>query len=107
MSKVEPTLNSALAKTAAKLTAAIRKDAIASGWPIKYASALSVKVVKATVKIEYPDALAAEIEDLEYGTQDSSPRPVIRVFMNKHGDIISDAIAEASVDYAFKETGIV
>lgn len=91
-----------LKKLEGSLTALIRRDAARAGWPKNLAVSLRVSVNPDGLSVHYPDSSADAIEDLEYGTPGTSPRPVFRKFMNNHvskvnavlEQFISDRLAE-------------
>lgn len=77
-------------KAAQDATRSLRKHALDSGWPSHLARALSVTHDNGKVSIDYPERHADEILDLEYGTQDRPPSPVLRTFnnrMDQHADL--------------------
>lgn len=83
-------LSQAHDKAAAQATVGLRKHALAHGWPTHLAQRLSVSHEDGRVAIAYPDHLADEILDLEYGTEDTPPSPVLRTFnnrMDEHADL--------------------
>jgi hypothetical protein len=96
---------SQLRKYESQLTTTVRQDAAASNWPSELASKLSIKVTKSGILIEYPDDLATEVEDVEYGTYTSSPAPIMRKFIDKHTTELANAITEWTFDYLF-EVGV-
>jgi hypothetical protein len=81
------------------LTLDLKADAINAGWPIQIVNTLSVVVDGLTIIINYDDNYAAEIEDLEYGTEHESPKSIFRTFIDKHGDEIQSQVAEWSINF--------
>lgn len=69
-------------KTAKKLTAQLRRTAYEYGWPTHAARSLTVVPRGKHFGVEYPDHHATTIENLEYGTQDTPPSPVLRKFLH-------------------------
>ena len=88
---------------AKSLTAQLRAEAIDKEWPANVANSLAVKVDAQGISVSYPDAISGAVEDLEYGTRDSHPRAVIRMFINSHEREIVSHVAEGSVDYLFSK----
>jgi len=84
---------------APKFTLLLRKDAIAAGWPAKYVNSLKVVITTTGMSIEYSDDYAEEIEDLEYGTQTSSPSPVMRTFIDRHTEELGEVFADSTIDF--------
>lgn len=83
-----------LKKIETELTTLARAEAIKAGWPKDLAGSLRVVVGRDEISIQYPEASAEAIEDLEYGTRTSNPKPVFRRFMNKHGNRVSRVIED-------------
>jgi hypothetical protein len=94
---------SKLKGTDPELTKLIRSDASLAGWPKKIISKLSVSITNSKVVVNYPNEFSDEIEDLEYGSKNSSPLPVFRRFESKHGDVISQRIETVSVNYLVEQ----
>lgn len=85
-------------KLEGSLTTAIKRDALKAGWPKDLVASLRVKITDDSMSVVYSDAESAAIEDLEFGTQGSSPRPVFRKFADKHYSEISEALELAIAD---------
>lgn len=88
----------------AELTTLVKAEAIKAGWPKELARTLKVSVRQDDIVIEYPAENAEAIEDLEYGTRQSNPQPVFRLFMKKHGKRVSDNV-EAWASKTLEEIG--
>lgn len=86
-----------------KLTLAFQKDAYAAGWPKEIVSKLSIAIQDLKIVVKCPEKFAAEIEDLEYGSLTSPPKPVIRLFMQKHSNEITTKLSDWSVDTLISE----
>lgn len=56
---------------------ALKKKALESGWPAHLATSLQLDTFG---EINYPEEYRKEIEDLEYGTTETPPISVIRLF---------------------------
>lgn len=83
-----------LRKLETKLTREIRLAAIRAGWDKNLVKNLNVKVKADDIVVTYPDSDAEAIENLEYGTKLTSPRPVFRAFMNKRTQQISESVED-------------
>jgi hypothetical protein len=81
------------------LTTELRSDALAAGWPRELVKSLEVSINKLSIMIDYDERYAVKIEDLEYGTEDTNPSPVFRKFIDKHGDIVTGAVTDWSLNY--------
>ena len=90
----------------AELTTLFRADATAANWPKNLVSKLKLSITNSQLVVNYPGEFTDLIEDLEYGSQNSSPQPVFRLFENKHGDVITRKLAEASLNYLVSENAI-
>ena len=88
-----------LSEINATLTQELRNDALAAGWPTNVVESLSITASGFSLVVNYSPDYETEIGDLEYGTQTSSPRPVFRLFLDKHANIISDNIADSYLKY--------
>ena len=72
----------AAVKTAGTLTANLSSLARQAGWPTSIALQLKVENHSdGKWYVGYPKAIENQVLDLEYGTQNTSPNPVIRDFV--------------------------
>lgn len=85
------------------LTRDLRSDAKAAGWPKKVCNSLSISVKGTVISASYPASMAQEIEDLEYGSKEHRPNPVIRTFIAKHSEMISKALSDWAINYMADE----
>ena len=92
----------ALRKAAERLTPELRNKAIMVGWPPYIVEELTVEVNESDGEfyVDYPENLAQQIEDLEYGTQKRPGNPVIRPFMYLHNENTADIYESAFEDIA-------
>ena len=81
------------------LTSDLKKQAKAAGWPKKIASSLSVTIDSGNLCIAYPQKLAKEVEDLEYGKVGGFANAVLRKFTAAAQPMVEDAVATAANDY--------
>jgi hypothetical protein len=79
----------------------LQKDAVKAGWPEKLVKTISLSVDEKGLQAVYPEKTAKQIEDLEYGSSNTIPKPVFRLFVEKHSGVIAAAMAEGSIDYLF------
>ena len=98
-------LNSSIFKSVRELDRQLTKDlqtrALNAGWPKSVVSQLRVKVSKNDVSVTWPSNIADIVDDLEYGTPDAQPKPVLRTFNSQHGKDIADSMAKDSLDFFF------
>lgn len=87
--------------TSARLTSHLQEHARLSGWPEHIASALSVTHSNGHYSATYPEHLASDVFDLEYGTQSSPPSGVIRRFSNRSEGMLGGLHAEEAMSYLF------
>jgi hypothetical protein len=83
------------------LTKELQSDALSAGWPKMYANSLSVRINKSNIYIDYSEQLAQDIEDLEYGSESQPPKPILRLFIDRHSEDFQNIFAESSVNYLF------
>jgi len=88
-----------LKNVSSELTVLLKEDAVRANWPTYIVNKLKVAIQDLNIVIYYPIKFADEVENLEYGTQSDSPQSIFRMFITKHGDAISENMAEWSVDY--------
>jgi hypothetical protein len=73
--------------SARKLTAKLRKSAYKNGWPTGISRQLKVTYTgNGNFTVDFPESVLEDILDLEYGTQNTPPNPVIRNSMNNLND---------------------
>jgi hypothetical protein len=84
----------------------LQKAAEAAAWPAKIVSALVVDFDGSDLLIKYPDELASEIEDLEYGKPFGVPNSVFRPFMYDSESYIADVLVGRTLDLILDGEGI-
>ena len=91
-----------------QLTAALKKMADAAEWPAHIISELIVNVDDdLQMVIQYPEALSAEIDDLEYGSADSGrPNSVIRPFTLEANKIITKYLLDVVFPKMIQRAGL-
>jgi len=99
MSNLLDSAISSLSSDEQALTNALRKDARKAGWPTSVVSSLLVKAGPSGIYVEYPEALAETVEDLEYGNAATPPSAVFRMFGRAPKDDILSTLSDSSVDY--------
>ena len=88
-----------LSEVNAVLTQELKNDALAAGWPAKIIQTLTVTTSSLSIVVNYDEAYDVQIGDLEYGSEQSAPKPVFRLFLDKHSNIISDNMADSYLKY--------
>lgn len=80
-----------------EMTSQIRLKALERAWPMMAAKSLHVVYVPEIDKFDviFNTGYKRVVEDLEFGTQDTPPSPVIRPFMNSMGNMFSDNFEES------------
>ena len=89
-------------KTAAKteeLSTALKDKASESLWPIELALKLRVVYEDGDFYVRYPESLTNEVHDLEYGSPDSPPQPVIRPFTDTVLAEAGEWLSEQTLDF--------
>ena len=51
------------------------------------------------ITVDYDENYASIIEDLEYGTEESAPRPILRNFLDKHSDAIEGELVDLALGF--------
>ena len=69
--------------SAKKLTSGLRRQAYANGWPVELSRQLVVSHEDSKFSVTMPPKSLSAVFDMEFGTQDAPPNPVIRRFMNR------------------------
>ena len=85
-------------KSALKLTPVLRDQAFRAEWPPELILQLTVKAEDENLYISYPEEFDSRIEDLEYGTQNQAPRPVLRPFMARYASNLEQEVSESVVN---------
>jgi hypothetical protein len=98
MKPLSKVLDSKVQGLAPQFTKELRSLALSVGWPPNVVSQLTVKVTSKDINVEYPDAIASDVNNLEYGTYGIPPKPVLRTFLDKRGDLLPNELAEPLVD---------
>jgi len=79
-------------EAANQLTNDLRQKALQHAWPIGLIVNMYVRYLPEddTFDIQYTPGYKQRIEDLEFGTQNVPPNPVIRPFMNRIEGFVED-----------------
>lgn len=64
-----------------QLSAELQQYARAAGWPADVCDQLSIRQEDGEYIASFPTIIGGRVNDLEYGTQDTPPNPVIRSFL--------------------------
>jgi hypothetical protein len=70
----------------------------ASGWPDEVVAQLTVSYDEGILSLTYPDSIAQQIDDLEYGADGNPPRSLIRNFTRRAEELIQKALANNTLD---------
>jgi hypothetical protein len=76
----------------------LNEDAKAAGWPENIVNSLTVDFNGDSLLVKYPDELASEIDDLEYGKPYGVPNPVIRSFIYGSEPYIREVLVCRTLD---------
>ena len=68
-----------------------------AGWPNELVEQISVT---ANIEFEYPDEIAEQIENLEYGEVGGAPNSVMRPFLARYGKDVAAEQAESFLEEA-------
>jgi len=80
------------------LTEQLQDSATTAGWPEEVINSLSIRFDGENLRVHYPEKLANQIEDLEYGKIFGLPNPAIRPFISRSKNYIESVTAEAFLD---------
>lgn len=83
LNKVKSSLNKASVETARFMSAHLRAEARACGWPEHIVSSLHVAHSDGVFSVHSHPDHRAEVLNLEYGTPDTQPTAAIRRFNNR------------------------
>ena len=70
----------------------------AAGWPDDVIAQLSVSYDDGKLTLAYPEAIAKQVDDLEYGANGEPPRALIRSFTRRAENAISKVLANNTLD---------
>ena len=76
----------------------LSEAATTAGWPESIVKSLTVDFNGETLLVKYPDELASEIDDLEYGKPYGVPNPVIRSFVYNSEPYIREVLVCRTLD---------
>ena len=83
LSKVKESLHKASIETTRLMSAHLRSEARASGWPNHIVRNLSVRHNDGEFTVHSHDEHRSQVLDLEYGTPSTQPTAAIRRFSNR------------------------
>lgn len=86
LSKFNSAIKSASHETTRLMSAQLRSEAQASGWPSHISRSLRVNHDKDGFNVNLPKKHYETIMDLEYGTPDTQPTAAIRRFKNRQAE---------------------
>ena len=86
LSKVKESLHKATIETTRFMSAQLRAEARASGWPSDIVKNLHVTHSEGTFSVHTSKSHRAEAMNLEYGTPSTQPTAAIRRYSNRTGD---------------------
>jgi hypothetical protein len=81
-------------KSALKLTPVLRDMAYKAEWPSDIIVELKVEAVDANLVVSYPEGLEDRIQDLEYGGENTPPKPVIRQFNYRYAKHLEEEVSD-------------
>jgi hypothetical protein len=77
--------------------------ALSAGWPVDIVDALDISYDGGILHITCPEDIAEQVEDLEYGSETTSPNAVLRPFAERSDKYIADIVGGKSIDYIFEQ----
>jgi len=85
-------------KSARKLTPVLRNMASSAEWPGEIVIQLSVQSEGPNLVVAYPEDLEEQINELEYGSENTPARPAIRPFTYRYSKQLEAEISETVID---------
>jgi hypothetical protein len=85
----------------------LQDAAAASDWPENIVKSLTVSFDGSNLLVNYPDELAAEIDDLEYGKPYGLPQPVIRPFIYDSESYVTEVLVGRALDLILDAEGVI
>jgi hypothetical protein len=70
----------------------------AAGWPDDVIAQLSVSYDDGKLALVYPESIAQQVDDLEYGAEGQPPRALIRNFTRRSDEAIRKVLANNTLD---------
>jgi len=86
------------------LTAELRQYALSMGWPDRVVYNLYIKQNDGVYTVSFPSDIQEDVNNLEYGTQDTPPSPVISTFLKTK---INEQHFEAGLSKSLKNAGLI
>jgi hypothetical protein len=84
----------------------LQEAARTADWPENIVNSLTVDFDGDNLLIKYPDELAGEIDDLEYGKPYGLPKPALRSFIYSSEAYIKDVLALRTLDLILDAEGV-
>jgi len=81
-----------------QLEALLAISADAMGWPDDVIAQLAVSYEDGKLTLTYPEAIAKQVDDLEYGSEGNPPRALIRNFSRRAENSIQKSLANNTLD---------
>ena len=69
-----------------------------AGWPDDVIAQLSISYDDGKLTLTYPESIAKQVDDLEYGANGEPPRALIRNFTRRAEEAISKVLANNTLD---------
>lgn len=68
------------------------------GWPDSVISQLTISYDDGKLTLTYPEDIAKQVDDLEYGAEENPPRALIRNFTRRAENAIQKSLANNTLD---------
>lgn len=73
-------------------------SADAAGWPDNIIAQLQISYDDGKLNLTYPQEIAKQVDDLEYGAEGNPPRALIRNFTRRAEEAIQKSLANNTLD---------
>jgi hypothetical protein len=81
-----------------QLESLLALSADAMGWPDNIISRLTITYDDGKLTLTYPEDIAKQVDDLEYGAEGNPPRALIRNFTRRAENAIQKSLANNTLD---------
>jgi len=81
-----------------QLESLLATTADAMGWPDDIISRLTISYDDGKLALTYPEEIAKQVDDLEYGAEGNAPRALIRNFTRRAENAIQKSLANNTLD---------
>lgn len=104
--KVDPTVSDAAYYLLPTLNKEFKAMAQAATWPKEVIDQMEIQFDGEEIYISYPDGIAKQVVNLEYGNGSDRPNSVIRSFIYRVDPMIKRAIGSRLIENVIDDEGV-